>query len=50
MARTASKVAHYVAQLNTKGFGDSEEHIYGDRPVRPLDLANVNRVQIGLFR
>ena len=45
-----SKVSHSVPQPDAQGFGDSQESINRNGPVRSLDLTYVNRMQIRLFR
>jgi hypothetical protein len=44
-----SKLADNVAQPNPQRLGDSQKGINGNRPFRPLHLANVNGVKVGLF-
>ena len=44
-----SKLAHNVAQPNPQRLGDSQKGINGNRPFRPLHLADVNGVKVGLF-
>jgi len=45
-----SKVSHNVTQPDAKGFGNSQQGLNRNGPVRSLDLAYVNGMQIGLFR
>ena len=45
-----SKVANHVPQFDAKGFRDSQEGVNRNGPIRTLDLAYVNRMQIRLFR
>ena len=44
------EVSHSIPQPDAEGFGDSQESINRNGPVRSLDLAYVNGVQIGLLR
>ena len=43
------QVVNNVAQLDAQGFGNSQEGINGDGPVGAFDLADINRVKIGLL-
>jgi hypothetical protein len=49
-AELVLKISHSVPQPDAKGFGDSQESINRNGPVRSLDLAYVNGMQIGLLR
>jgi hypothetical protein len=42
-----SEVANHVSQFDPKGFGNSQEGVNRNGAVGSLDLANVNRVQVG---
>jgi hypothetical protein len=48
--RRLSEVVNHIPQSKTQCLGDFQQRINGDGPVRAFNLADVNRVQIGLFR
>lgn len=43
------KLANDIAQFNAQRFGDFQECINGDGSLRSLNLADVNRVQVGFL-
>lgn len=44
-----SEVANHIPQSDVQRLGDFQQRIDGDGPVRTFDLADVNRMQIGLL-
>lgn len=48
--KTCLRVANDAPELDSEGFGHSHDGVNGDRPVGTFHLADVNGVQVGLFR
>ena len=49
-ARTRLQIGHQVANPHLEGMGNPEQRMEADPLLAALDLSDVNRVEIGLFR